>query len=889
MSVLNRSMFQRPMPVVRRMAGTPKTGETIVQEEVIQKPKGKLNFFEKLFDGGTGLGVGPYADSEQGDIIDLTEYGAGIYDRKDPQFIEFIKTRYMDNKKDYTFEEFQEGIDSYVNFLKSSQSVDRAEGSPMQGEQVNAENVGIMDGFSGEGQGEEAEAMAILEEGQRAEKEIEGTETYDELMRSIRGDDLSEADRREELASYVGEKDAEETPDSVLTLVQPVMQMLDQDTANTGIGQIEEGQEMATIAPTQQDAEEMMAMNMTQQPVGVANGGYMSGFPNQNMGAQSLTASDNIDNRIMQNLQFERMAPGMMGYANGGQVQHFAPGGIAGKKAIYDPLYMELMEGYSDPEQNKANTLMDISQAALAYGRGDVDLSQGTSLFLDKTQKRVNADDAKKKALEMQLKSGSLSSSIAAQTAEDLAASNLLTAKAKKAGEKGTVYFKQSNEEGGLIDFPAEFNDIAGLKTSVQGLPNGASIYIDKNNKPIITLPDVPNKEAYFDLNSGKVVYFTDEELEGKDMKNLTTVGAGLTYVKIQRPSQAAGALSGETEVMSINISDLKEYLDSDQGWLTVPNSETSIVGNKETIVDYNQGGIVHREDGTPESGETVENEPSFFEGILNKFKSKQPVLTTESQIDQAKKMVASGDLALRNLLELKNYLLTDMSLAGAEGQVIETGRDFFGLINELENMVLGGVLIPDEGGLMTFFDKPDIEKVKRLKQDIGNSLAELKSFKGNRQPNVFNTVMSGMEADVTGFFPKSKSISKIDGMAKKIGDLLSYYTQLSGQYAVSTNINNPQKTDADILALQGRNLEDRLLQIQEMVDGIQNMTEEDVKNSALNLEMNSEKALSLLPPEMADLYDTDNSVKQAINAIMQGADVQLVIERYNSLKQNQQ
>ena len=36
MSVLNRSMFQRPMPVVRRMAGTPKTGETIVQEEVIQ-------------------------------------------------------------------------------------------------------------------------------------------------------------------------------------------------------------------------------------------------------------------------------------------------------------------------------------------------------------------------------------------------------------------------------------------------------------------------------------------------------------------------------------------------------------------------------------------------------------------------------------------------------------------------------------------------------------------------------------------------------------------------------------------------------------------------------------------------------------------------------------
>ena len=146
-------------------------------------------------------------------------------------------------------------------------------------------------------------------------------------MRSVRGDDLSEEERRQELASVVGEKDAEETPDSVLALVQPVLQMLNEDTANTGIGQIEEGQEMANVMPTQAGAEDAMAMMMPQQPVGVADGGYMSGFPNQNMGTQSLTASDNIDNRIMQNLQFERMAPGMMGYAEGGLVQPYALGG----------------------------------------------------------------------------------------------------------------------------------------------------------------------------------------------------------------------------------------------------------------------------------------------------------------------------------------------------------------------------------------------------------------------------------------------------------------------------------------------------------------------------------------------------------------------------------
>ena len=292
--------------------------------------------------------------------------------------------------------------DDYRKLVELTVPSARAEGSPPQGEiveeQVNTENVGIMDGFSGGGG--EAEAMAMLEEGERAKNEIDDTNTYDELMRSIRGDDLSEADRRQELASYVGEKDAEETPDSVLTLVQPVMQMLDQDSANTGIGQIEEGQEMSSIAPTQQDAEEMMAMNMPPQPVGVANGGYMNSFPNQNLNTESLSASDNIDDRIMQNLQFERMAPGMMGYANGGPVQpiqHFNKGNLATSyKEDYLPLYMELMQGYNDPERNKANTLMDISKLALAYGRGDIDPSQVGSMFLDSTQKRVNTQDAKK-------------------------------------------------------------------------------------------------------------------------------------------------------------------------------------------------------------------------------------------------------------------------------------------------------------------------------------------------------------------------------------------------------------------------------------------------------------------------------------------------------------
>jgi len=44
-----------------------------------------------------------------------------------------------------------------------------------------------------------------------------------------------------------------------------------------------------------------------------ANGGYMNSFPNQNLNTESLSASDNIDDRIMKNLQFENQSRGTYG------------------------------------------------------------------------------------------------------------------------------------------------------------------------------------------------------------------------------------------------------------------------------------------------------------------------------------------------------------------------------------------------------------------------------------------------------------------------------------------------------------------------------------------------------------------------------------------------
>ena len=62
-------------------------------------------------------------------------------------------------------------------------------------------------------------------------------------------------------------------------------------------------------------------------PFQLAGGGYMGGYNGVKADAESLTASDNIDSRIMKNLQYEKMAPGMMGYAAGG-IAHLREGGF---------------------------------------------------------------------------------------------------------------------------------------------------------------------------------------------------------------------------------------------------------------------------------------------------------------------------------------------------------------------------------------------------------------------------------------------------------------------------------------------------------------------------------------------------------------------------------
>ena len=122
--------------------------------------------------------------------------------------------------------------------------------------------------------------------------DLDEAQNYEQVMNTMRGDQATVEERREELAGIVGPGDANQTPESVLTLVQPVMMLANVDQ---GIGQL-----------AQQE--------MTQPMEGPMAGGIMSTVPEPPMMEAGGTAPVNFN--------------------KGGEVrpiQYLEPGGVAGR------------------------------------------------------------------------------------------------------------------------------------------------------------------------------------------------------------------------------------------------------------------------------------------------------------------------------------------------------------------------------------------------------------------------------------------------------------------------------------------------------------------------------------------------------------------------------
>ena len=94
-----------------------------------------------------------------------------------------------------------------------------------------------------EGMGNRAMDPQIIQDALSAAQQeignLDNAEDYETVMNSIRGDDATVEERYAELAEVVGEEDAAQTPESVLTLVQPAMAMAAVDQGIGGLAQQE--------------------------------------------------------------------------------------------------------------------------------------------------------------------------------------------------------------------------------------------------------------------------------------------------------------------------------------------------------------------------------------------------------------------------------------------------------------------------------------------------------------------------------------------------------------------------------------------------------------------------------------------------------------------------
>jgi len=126
--------------------------------------------------------------------------------------------------------------DDYLKTIKGRIIFGKAEGGEM-----NSDAVGIADGLDQE------EPMTENRDPSQEGIAKVSPDQYVELMNEIRGDEVPMDGRVQELAGVVGEKDATDTPLSVLALVQPVFEL--QEQKQQGIANAPQGQEMMAQGP----------------------------------------------------------------------------------------------------------------------------------------------------------------------------------------------------------------------------------------------------------------------------------------------------------------------------------------------------------------------------------------------------------------------------------------------------------------------------------------------------------------------------------------------------------------------------------------------------------------------------------------------------------------
>ena len=405
---------------------------------------------------------------------------------------------------------------------------------PMMGmapPQVNPEQVAQVQGMEdlAMGQGEQlgqAYASEMM-------NNIDAADDAKGLIDAFRGNEKPLEARYAELAGYVGEADANRTPESVLAMVQPTIMMTEEGAVDSGIGEL---------------------MQSLVQDVGMAEGEQMS----QGVGELMAMGAGNTP---------------PVNFNQGGAVRHYAPGGaVASGAQAYLPQFQELYSSVlGDPAQRQAELdeqkrltqaqmLFDIAQAGLQFAgttEGNTIAERlanaaAQSQVFPRIGERAAGQLQAKQALEAekrQMDLAALQSSIAASQS-DVSAKQAMDLAAARQSASDPSYKRVISEDG--VDL-GTFNVNDPLKrsefeTAIANNP-GASAY-NLGTKPESNAIDFKSVKLYPKSGTGETLTITVrneddyarlQKLIGEDGKYTASPEAYTTQLAEEKDIRAEG------------------------------------------------------------------------------------------------------------------------------------------------------------------------------------------------------------------------------------------------------------------------------------------------------------------------------------------------------------
>ena len=261
-------------------------------------------------------------------------------------------------------------------------------------------------------------------------------------------------------------------------------------------------------------------------------------------------------------------------------------------------------------------------------------------------------------------------------------------------------------------------------------------------------------------------------------------------------------------------------------------------------------GGIVYRSTGTPEGGEQSEV-IGVTEDVAQSLSEATPQYIEGGTYPEiAKGKIKFAELAMKDIETLYEKALNNPLYVGVLGSGARTGKSVLGAIDDIFNFFGYDPKLPGE----EFFFSPIISEIKQAETNIATAVANVRRPQTGRANVAREINLVKNDLDITGLNSAQGTLDALREIWNEMAD------KANAQRDLLPGVDKIDYKTPEIFS-------------QEKTSG------KDFDKEKLTIYMN------LLPPELQKISMNDPDIKNAINAVIKGADPEAVMNRLKELK----